>query len=183
MNRVAPRWALGAAVALGVAGCSSAAPVASSPPSVADFPAAPQSLLISGQVTLQVSTARPVGCGSAIGPSGPLYEYSADFYDAAGGYFLFTVLTDPKAEPYRGPGTYHTRAMLIAPSANGKWPAEYQGSVKFVVSHDPLTGRLPEGPKSPNTGTVEGILSDAQGYAVQVSGGWTCVPSMFTGPG
>jgi hypothetical protein len=175
----------GAFVTLGLPGCSSVAPVdyQPKPPTVADFPEAPQSLVFSGQLTVQVSTARPFGCASAIGPSGPLYEYGADFYDAAGGLFQFTVLTDPKAEPYRGPGTYHPRATLIAPSANGKRPTDYEGKVRFVVIHDPLTGRLPQGPRSPNTGTVEGILSDAQGYAVQVSGGWTCVPSMLTGPG
>jgi hypothetical protein len=195
VNRVALRWLFGAFMVLGLAGCnnvvvqqqSSGSPPIDkqatwSPPSVVDFPEAPQSLVFSGQLAADVSTAQPTACAWGTGPSGPVYAFSA-YFDAGGSSFWFTISTDPKTEPYEGPGTYHPHATLATVGPYGPAQADYEGSVKFVVSHDPLAGRLPEGPKSPNTGTVEGILSDAQGYAVQVSGGWTCVPSMFTGPG
>jgi hypothetical protein len=195
MHRVAPRWVFGAAIALGLAGCNNVVveqqsngspPIDKrstwSPPSVVDFPEAPQSLVFSGQLAAQVSIAQPTACAGGIGPSGPVYAYSA-YFAAGGSSFWFTVSTDPKTQPYRGPGTYHPHAVLDTVSRNGPAQAGYEGDVKFVVIRDPLTGRVPQGPNSPNTGTVDGILSDAQGRAVQVSGGWTCVPSMLTGPG
>jgi hypothetical protein len=195
MNRVGPRWVFGAAVALGLAGCNNVVveqqsngspPVdkqaAWSPPSVVDFPEAPQSLVFSGQLAAQVSTAQPTSCAWGTGPSGPVYAYSA-YFAAGDSSFWFTVSTDPKAEPYKGPGTYHPHATLATVGQYGPAQAAYEGSVKFVVIQDPLTGRVPEGSKSPNTGTVDGILNDAQGHAVRVSGGWTYVPSMLTGPG
>jgi hypothetical protein len=115
------------------------------------------------------------------GPPGRAYTYGV-YFEAAGGSFGFTVSTEPKVEPYTGPGTYHAHATLDRLGQLG--PAQhYQGDVVFVVTLDPLTGRVPGGAKSPNTGTVDGSLRDPQGRMVSVSGGWTCVPSMLTGPG
>lgn len=195
MHRVTRRWVFGAAIALGLAGCGNvvveqqsngSAPIdkqaAWSPPSVADFPEAPQSLVFSGWLTAYVSTAQPTACAWGTGPSGPVYAYSA-YFDAGATSYWFSVSTDPSAEPYRGPGTYHPHAMLATVGQYGPAQAGYRGDVKFVVIQDPLAGRVPQGPKSPNTGTVDGTLNDAQGHTVHVSGGWTCVPSMMTGPG
>ena len=146
------------------------------------FPEAPQSLVLSGQLAAQVSTAQPTSCAWGTGPSGPLYEYSA-YSEAAGGSFEFTVTTDPKAEPYRGPGTYHPHATLDRVGQLGPAQPGYQGYVRFVVPNDPLSGRVPGCARSPNTGSVDGTLKDSQGRMVSVSGGWTCAPSMLTGPG
>jgi hypothetical protein len=185
MNRSEPRWLFGAVTALVLTACSSSAPVADqtsgSTPGLHDFPDAPQALVFTGSFAAQVSIGQPTSCGYAIGPSGPLYQYSVGF-EGAGGHSEFTVSTNPGLEPYKGPGLYHAHASLVTGGPNGP-PTDYEGGLRFVVTQDPLTGRLPQGVKSPNTGAVDGDLKDARGRTVSVSGGWTCVPSMFTGPG
>ena len=185
MNPSSRRWLFGAVSALVLAGCNSAAPVADRTngpaPNLIDFPEAPQSLVFSGQFAAQVSTGRPTSCGSSIGPSGPLYEYSVNF-GAGSGFSQFTISTHPGVEPYKGPGLYHAHASLVTGAPSGH-ATDYEGDLWFVVAQDPLSGRVPGGLKSPNIGTVDGALKDAQGHAISVSGGWTCVPGMALGPG
>jgi hypothetical protein len=188
MNRSEARWLCGAVTALVLTACNSSAPVADrtngstgSTPSLNDFPEAPQALVFTGHFAAQVSIGQPTSCGYAIGPSGPLYGYTVGF-EAGDGHSEFTVLTNPRVEPYKGPGLYHAHASLSTVVPNGPRTV-YEGDLKFVVTQDPLTGRLQGGVKSPNTGAVDGALKDTLGRTVSVSGGWTCVPSMFTGPG
>jgi hypothetical protein len=110
-----------------------------------------------------------------------VYEYTI-YFEAGGGGFEFTAFTNPRVEPYKGPGKYRAHAWLVTVGPLGP-PTGYEGDLRFDVSQDPLTGRVPGGAKSPNVGTVDGSLKDAHGRTVSVSGGWTCVPSMLSGPG
>lgn len=185
MNPSKTRWLFGALTALVLAGCNSTAPFGDrtngSAPNLIDFPEAPQSLVFSGQFGTQVSTGQPTSCGWGTGPTGPVYGYTV-YFEAGDGLLVFNISTNPGVEPYKGPGIYHAHASLVTVGPHGP-PTGYEGVLTFVVSQDPLTGRVPGGDRSPNTGTVNGAFKDTHGHAVNVSGGWTCVPSQLTGPG
>lgn len=174
-------------VALLVAGCGVVEPAhntshGGNAPSPNDFPEASQSLAFSGQFQAQVSIGRPNSCGWATGPSGPLFAYGVYFTDG-GHLFLFSLLTDPIADPYKGPGAYKAHASLARVGPDGHASTEYQGDITLVVKQDPTSARAPGGDQSPNTGSVDGVLHDRQGRAVGVTGGWTCVPGLLLGPG
>jgi hypothetical protein len=145
-------------------------------PGPTDFPAADESLTVSGSLTANITTGRPSQCGFGTGPSGAIFAFATYFQSGSTWYWL-GFYSDPSVKQYSGPGTYSAIGSLYAVGPNGPDNVLYKGTVQLTVTSD---GR-------PDTGSVNGTLTGLEVIAPQsqvtVSGSWTCTPGPNLGPG
>jgi hypothetical protein len=145
-------------------------------PGPTDFPAADQTLTLSGSLTANITTGHPSQCGFGTGPSGAIFAF-ATYFQSANTWYWLGFYSDPSAKQYSGPGTYTAIGSLYEVGANGPDNVLYKGTVQLTVTSD---GR-------PDTGSVNGTLTGLEVIAPQsqvtVSGSWTCTPGPNLGPG
>jgi hypothetical protein len=145
-------------------------------PSPTDYPAADESLTLSGSLTANITTGRPSSCGFGTGPSGAIFAF-ATYFQSANTWYWLGFYSDPSAKQYSGPGTYTAIGSLYEVGANGPDNVLYKGTVQLTVTSD---GR-------PDTGSVNGTLTGLEVIAPQsqvtVSGSWTCTLGPNLGPG
>lgn len=142
-----------------------------------DFPAADESLTISGSLTANITTGRPQQCGVGSGPDGVTLFAFATYFQSNGIWYWLGLTTDKSVQQYRGPGTYSAKASLYTVGPSGPSNVLYEGTVQLTVTSD----------SRPDTGSVSGTLTGLEVVAPQsrvtVSGSWTCTPGPTLGPG
>ena len=146
-------------------------------PSPTDFPAAVESLTLSGSLTANITTGRPSSCGSGSGPSGAIFDFAAYFQSGATWYWI-QFYSDPSVKQYSGPGTYTAVGSLYVVGPNGPNNVLYKGTVQLTVSSDA---------RAASAGNVSGTLTGLEVISpqsqVNVSGSWTCSWGPNLGPG
>jgi hypothetical protein len=137
-----------------------------------DFPAADESLTLTGSLAADIKTARPSECGAVVGAVIRIFAFA--IYFQSGGAWYWLAFT---SDQYPGPGTYPARAALYTVGPNGPNNLLSDGTVQLTVTSD----------SRPDTGSVSGTLTGLEVIApqsqVMVSGNWTCSPGANLGPG
>jgi hypothetical protein len=130
-----------------------------------DFPAADESLTLTGSLAADIKTARPSQCGAVVGAVIRIFAFA--IYFQSGGAWYWLAFT---SDQYPGPGTYATRASLYTVGPNGPNNLLSDGTVQLTVTSD----------RGPDTSTVSGTLTGLEVSGpqskVMVSGNWTCSP-------
>jgi hypothetical protein len=141
-----------------------------------DFPAADESLSLSGSLAANITTARPSSCGFGSGPSGALFDFAA-YFQVGTDWYLIDFFTNTSAKQYSGPGTYEAIGSIWSVGPNGPDNVLFKGNMQLTVTKD----------SRPDAGTVTGTLNgtDKPGSTARltVSGSWTCSPGPSLGPG
>jgi hypothetical protein len=137
-----------------------------------DFPAADESLTLTGSLAADVTTARPSDCGAG---TGAIFAF-ATYFQSGGTWYWLVFTSDPSVKQYSGPGTYPAMAALYTVGPNGPNNVLLEGTVQLTVTSDRRT----------DTGSVSGTLTGLEVIAPQsqmmVSGNWTCSPGSNLGP-
>jgi hypothetical protein len=141
-----------------------------------DFPAADESLTLSGSLAANITTARPSSCGFGAGPNGALFDFAA-YFQSGNDWYLIDVFTNTSAKQYSGPGTYEGIGSLWSVGPNGPDNVLFKGTVQLTVTKDsrPDAGNV--------TGTLNGTDKPGSLARLTVSGSWTCSPGSSLGPG
>lgn len=130
-----------------------------------DYPAADESLTLTGSLAAGIKTARPSQCGAVVGAVIRIFAFA--MYFQSGGAWYWLAFT---SDQYPGPGTYAARASLYTVGPNGPNNLLSDGTVELTVTSD----------RGPDTGTVSGTLIGLEVSGpeskVMVSGKWTCSP-------
>jgi hypothetical protein len=141
-----------------------------------DFPAADESLTLSGSLAANLTTARPYSCGFGAGPNGALFDFGA-YFQVGNDWYVIDFFTNTSMKQYSGPGTYEGIGTLSSVGPNGPDNLLFKGTVHLTVTKD----------SRPDNGTVTGTLNgtDKPGSPARltVSGSWTCSPGSNLGPG
>ncbi len=145
-----------------------AGPGKGQPPAVTDFPQAPQSLILAGDLNANVTSGRPQSCGFGSGSDNFTVFSLAVFFQVGPTWYRFGADTDYASGPYHGPGTYTAAGSLWPVGASGP---SYNGRLQLVVRRD----------QTPDAGTVEGTMTDGP-RQVTITGGWTGSPGPELGP-
>jgi hypothetical protein len=145
-------------------------------PAPTDFPAADQSLALSGSLTANITTARPSSCGFGSGPNGALFDFGA-YFQVGDTWYLIDFFTNTSVKQYSGPGTYEAIGSLYSVGSNGPTNLLFKGTAQLTVTSD----------RRPDAGSVSATLNGVEVIGSQsrltVSGGWTCTPGPNLGPG
>jgi len=145
-------------------------------PSPTDFPAADESLTLSGSLTANITTARPSSCGFGSGPNGALFDFGT-YFQVGDTWYLIDFFTDTSVKQYSGPGTYEAIGSLYSVGSNGPTNLLFKGTAQLTVTSD----------RRPDAGSVSATLNGVEVIGSQsrltVSGGWTCTPGPSLGPG
>ena len=140
-------------------------------PAPTDFPAADQSLTLSGSLTANITTARPSSCGFGSGPNGALFDFAA-YFQVGDTWYLIDFFTNTSAKQYSGPGTYEAIGSLYS---GGN--LLFKGTAQLTVSSD----------RRPDAGSVSATLNGVEVVGspkrLTVGGSWACSPGPNLGPG
>jgi hypothetical protein len=142
-----------------------------------DFPAADESLTLSGSLTANITTGRPSQCGFGSGSSGAVFAF-ATYFQSGGVWYWLGFTTDLDVKQYSGPGTYPAKGSLYTVGPNGPTSVLFEGTVQLTVTSDS---------RSASAGSVSGTLTGLEVIAPQsqvtAGGSWTCSWGPNLGPG